>query len=89
MLRVMHAYERFARRALDLDRVMAWHVLTVLGDALWRTEAGVELPGPGGSAETWVDDLAIDSTRCAVTVDRDDFERLVVGSGRHVELIRP
>jgi hypothetical protein len=26
---------------------MAWHILTVLGDALWRTEAGVELPGGG------------------------------------------
>ncbi len=37
---------------------MAWNVLTVLGDALWRTEAGVSLPG-GGDAASWVDDLAV------------------------------
>ena len=36
---------------------MAWHVLTVLGDALWRTEARVALPG-GGDASTYVDDLS-------------------------------
>jgi hypothetical protein len=36
---------------------MAWNVLTTLGDALWRTEAGVALPGDG-TATTWVDDLA-------------------------------
>ena len=30
---------------------MAWHVLTSLGDAMWRTEAGVALPG-GGTATT-------------------------------------
>lgn len=35
---------------------MAWNVLTVLGDALWRTEAGVALPG-GGDSSSWVDDL--------------------------------
>ena len=52
---VRHYQERSAR-ALDLDRVMAWHIRTVLGDALWRSEAGVRLPG-GGNATTWVDDL--------------------------------
>ena len=36
---------------------MAWHIRTVLGDALWRTEAGVPLPGKGGTAGTWVDEL--------------------------------
>ena len=41
---------------MSIDRVMAWNVLTVLGDALWRTEAGVALPG-GGNAASWVDDL--------------------------------
>jgi hypothetical protein len=25
--------------------VMAWHALTDIGDALWRTEAGVEVVG--------------------------------------------
>jgi hypothetical protein len=39
-----------------LPRVMAWHVRTVLGDALWRTEAAVGLPG-GGTKEAWVDEL--------------------------------
>ena len=33
-------------------------LLTVMGDALWRTEAAVELPG-GGDAAGWVDDLAV------------------------------
>lgn len=37
---------------------MAWHVLTALGDALWRTEAGVDLPG-GGTATTYVDALKV------------------------------
>ena len=54
---VMQAYERVSGRRLDIERVMAWHVLTVLGDALWRTEAGVELPG-GGTPTSWVDELA-------------------------------
>lgn len=56
--RVIDAYERRSGTPLLLGRVMAWHVLTVLGDALWRTEAGVALPG-GGDAPAWVDDLAI------------------------------
>jgi aminoglycoside phosphotransferase (APT) family kinase protein len=57
VLAVMHAYERRWGRRLSLERIMVWNVLTTLGDALWRTEAGVELPG-GGTAATWVDDLA-------------------------------
>jgi hypothetical protein len=36
---------------------MAWHTLTHLGDALWRSEALVELPG-GGTPSTYVDDLS-------------------------------
>ncbi|MDQ1378413.1 MAG: hypothetical protein QOE15_2586 [Acidimicrobiaceae bacterium] len=39
-----------------IERLMAWHILTALGDALWRTEAGVALLG-GGTATT----LLIDS----------------------------
>lgn len=53
---VLTAYERLSGRTLAVERMMAWNVLTVLGDALWRTEAGVVLPG-GGTASTWVDDL--------------------------------
>jgi aminoglycoside phosphotransferase (APT) family kinase protein len=54
---VVDAYRRLGGRRLSIERIMAWNVLTVLGDALWRTEAGVALPG-GGTASTWVDDLA-------------------------------
>ncbi len=34
----MTAYERLSGRSLAVERVMAWHVLTVLGDALWRVD---------------------------------------------------
>ena len=37
--------------------VMAWHILTVLGDALWRTDAGIVLPGGGGTPSSWADEL--------------------------------
>jgi aminoglycoside phosphotransferase (APT) family kinase protein len=56
-LEVRRRYQQVAGRALDLQRVMAWHIRTVLGDALWRTEAGVPLPGSGGTASSWVDEL--------------------------------
>ncbi len=49
-------YQQRSGRTLDLDRVMAWHIRTVLGDALWRSEAGVALPG-GDDPSTWVNDL--------------------------------
>ena len=38
---VMASYERTGSRRLEQHRVLAWHVLTDLGDALWRTEQGV------------------------------------------------
>lgn len=41
--------------ALDLDRVMAWHILTSLGDALWRAEAGVAMPAGGATPDDWFD----------------------------------
>lgn len=50
-------YERRTTRPIDAARVMAWHVRTVLGDALWRTMAGVPLFG-GCTKEAWVDELA-------------------------------
>jgi ribosomal-protein-alanine N-acetyltransferase len=50
-------YERRTTRPVDASRVMAWHVRTVLGDALWRTIAGVPLFG-GGTKEVWIDELA-------------------------------
>lgn len=56
LLAVAEEYERLSGVTLDLERIMAWHILTVLGDALWRTEAGVELPG-GGNARSYVDEV--------------------------------
>ena len=56
---VAHRYERLRGRELNLRRVMAWHIRTVLGDALWRTEANVPLPGSGGTPSSWVDELQI------------------------------
>jgi aminoglycoside phosphotransferase (APT) family kinase protein len=56
---VARRYEQLNGRTLNLQRVMAWHVRTVLGDALWRTEANVPLPGSGGTASSWVDELQI------------------------------
>jgi aminoglycoside phosphotransferase (APT) family kinase protein len=56
MLAVVAAYERRTEGELSLQRIMAWHILTVLGDALWRTQAGVELPG-GGDACSYVDEV--------------------------------
>lgn len=57
VLAVLSAYEGLSGRRLSVERVMAWHVLTALGDAMWRTEAGVSLPG-GGTATTYVDRLS-------------------------------
>lgn len=51
------AYRDRASRPVRLDRVMAWHVRTALGDALWRSEAGIPLPG-GGTPAGYVDELA-------------------------------
>jgi hypothetical protein len=50
------SYAKATGIAIDLDRVMAWNVRTVLGDALWRSEAGVPLPD-GGTPSDWVDGL--------------------------------
>jgi aminoglycoside phosphotransferase (APT) family kinase protein len=49
-------YGELTGTPVDVDRVMAWHLRTVLGDALWRTEAGVALPD-GRTPAQWVDDL--------------------------------
>ncbi len=59
-------------------------------DASLGRAAG-ELLGVAGLAD--VIDAAVALLSCdgddIVTADRDDFERLVAGLGRHVELIRP
>lgn len=50
------AYQRLSGRQLSLERILAWHVLTALGDALWRTERGVPLPGDL-TPQGYVDDI--------------------------------
>jgi len=40
--------------SLDLRRVLAWHIRTALGDALWRSEGGVPLPF-GNTPASYVD----------------------------------
>ena len=49
-------YAEYSGTPVDVARVMAWNIRTVLGDALWRSEAGVALPDGGTPAE-WVDGL--------------------------------
>lgn len=62
---VANVYSRLSGRSLSIERMMAWNVLTVLGDAMWRTEAGVELPG-GGTATDWVDNLQARLATCGL-----------------------
>ena len=54
---VMPHYQRITGRQLSVERVMAWHLRTALGDALWRSEAGIPLADHRTPPE-WVDDLA-------------------------------
>ena len=54
---VMRHYRQITGRQLSTDRVMAWHLRTALGDALWRSEAGIPLTDHRTPPER-VDDLA-------------------------------
>jgi aminoglycoside phosphotransferase (APT) family kinase protein len=54
---VMRHYRQLAGRPLSAERVMAWHLRNALGDALWRSEAGLPLPDHRTPPE-WIDDLA-------------------------------
>jgi aminoglycoside phosphotransferase (APT) family kinase protein len=54
---VMRHYQQITGRRLSVERVMAWHLRTALGDALWRSEAGIPLADHRTPPE-WVDDLA-------------------------------
>jgi tRNA A-37 threonylcarbamoyl transferase component Bud32 len=47
---------RYTGRPLSVERIMAWHLRTALGDALWRSEAGIHLPDHRTPPE-WVEDL--------------------------------
>lgn len=65
---VIRHYQRETGRNLDLERVMAWHIRTVLGDALWRSEANIGLPG-GGTPSSWVDELGLRMAQLGVGPD--------------------
>lgn len=61
-------YEATSGAELSMARVMAWHVRTALGDALWRTERGVPLPG-APTPEGYVDDVVSRMAALALTFD--------------------
>jgi hypothetical protein len=49
-------YEGQSGGEVDVERVMAWHVRSLLSDALWRCAAGIALPD-GRSPAQWTADL--------------------------------
>jgi hypothetical protein len=54
-------YTELTGRRLSVERIMALHLCTTLGDALWRSEVGLPLllPRPGGGTPgDYVDELA-------------------------------
>jgi hypothetical protein len=53
----MRHYQELTGRRLSRGRVMAWHLRNALGDALWRSEAGIALPDHKTPPQQ-VDDLA-------------------------------
>ncbi len=59
-------YRASADAPFDISRVMAWHIRTTLGDALWRSRAGVPLPD-GRSPAEWVGDLRLRLDQLDVT----------------------
>jgi len=54
---VMRYYQQLTGRRLSVDRVLAWHLRNALGDALWRSEAGIHLADHRTPPE-WVEDLS-------------------------------
>jgi aminoglycoside phosphotransferase (APT) family kinase protein len=58
LVATLATYAETTGTEIDLARVMAWNVRTVLGDALWRSEAGVPMPD-GGTPSEWVDGLRL------------------------------
>jgi aminoglycoside phosphotransferase (APT) family kinase protein len=54
-------YTELTGRRLSVKRIMALHLCTTLGDAMWRSEAGLPLLLPragGGTPGDYVDELA-------------------------------
>lgn len=58
LLQTMRHYQQLSGSVLSLPRVVAWHIRTVLGDVLRRSETGVAL-ADGRTAQQWLDDLAV------------------------------
>jgi aminoglycoside phosphotransferase (APT) family kinase protein len=58
LLSTVQCYEALSGRKLSVSRIMALHLLNYLGDALWRTEAGIGLPGPGDTPSAYVEEAA-------------------------------
>ena len=55
---VIRRYQAISGRRLSLKRIMAYHLLNYLGDALWRTERGISLPEPGDTPADYVAEAA-------------------------------
>jgi aminoglycoside phosphotransferase (APT) family kinase protein len=64
LVAVAEEYERLTGRAVEPAPLLAWHIRTVLGDALWRSEAGVPLPD-GGTVHDWIEALQLRIARLA------------------------
>jgi aminoglycoside phosphotransferase (APT) family kinase protein len=62
---IREKYMALSGRTIDLKRAFAWHIRTALGDALWRSDAGVPLPD-GGTPATYVDDIELKLDMVAV-----------------------
>ena len=58
LVSTVQRYEAMSTRKLSSPRIMALHLLNYLGDALWRTEAGIDLPEPGDTPSAYVKDAA-------------------------------
>ncbi len=58
LLSTVQRYEASSGRKLNLSLIMALHLLNYLGDALWRTEAGIDLPEPGETPSAYVEEAA-------------------------------
>ena len=77
---LMCRYQQISGRQLSIDRVMAWHLRTALGDALWRSEAGIPLADHLTSPE-WVEDLAAHFSALAIHPEARRYTRYVPTSG--------
>lgn len=58
LIATVERYEAVSGRTLSVPRIMALHLLNYLGDALWRTEAGIALPEPGDSPAAYAREAA-------------------------------